>query len=195
MRFLRRTLIGFSLFISLTGCLPTGSKTQQHDPFDNPLYAKRYYDELLENLVSLSLHKDPMLQEKGKEKIIEHARRDALAKAQEAEQKQQVGTRGVFIPMEEYARGTALLAGNTLYLSTDFEATPGLSIRLFLTTAVDPRDVKFPDADAMDLGPLKSAYGAQAFPATLPLNPILYRTAVLWDTALERLIAFAQLSE
>ncbi|MBI1934776.1 hypothetical protein HYS30_03875, partial [Candidatus Peregrinibacteria bacterium] len=92
-------------------------------------------------------------------------------------------------------RGMALLSGNTLYLSPDFEGTPGISLHLFLTTVVDPRDVKFPDADVVDLGPLKSAYGAQAFPATLPLNPILYRTAVLWDTALERLIAFAQLSE
>ncbi|MBI4129653.1 hypothetical protein HY464_03090 [Candidatus Peregrinibacteria bacterium] len=195
MRFLRRTLIGFSLFISLTGCLPRGSKTQQHDPFDNPLYAKRYYDELLENLVSLSLHKDPMLQEKGKEKIIEHARRAAIAKGQEAGRKQQVGTKGAFIPMEEYVRGMALLSGNTLYLSPDFEATPGLSLRLFLTTVVDPRDMKFPDADAIDLGPLKNAYGAQEFAANLPLSPILYRTAVLFDTALERLVSFAQLSE
>ena len=97
--------------------------------------------------------------------------------------------------MEEYARGTALLTGNTLYLSPDFEGTPGLSLHLFLTTAVDPRDVEFPDADAIDLGPLKSAYGAQEFAANLPLNQVLYRTVILWDAALERLVSFAQLSE
>jgi len=192
---LRRTLIGLSLLITLTGCRPAVSKMQQYDPFDNPLYAKRYYDELLENLVSLSLHKDPMLQEKGKEKIVDRARRNALAKVQETKQKQQGGTKGVFIPMEEYARGTALLTGNTLYLSPDFEGTPGLSLHLFLTTAVDPRDVEFPDADAIDLGPLKSAYGAQEFAANLPLNQVLYRTVILWDAALERLVSFAQLSE
>lgn len=195
MRLLRRTLIGIGMLINLTGCLLTEPKTQQRDPLDNPLYAKRYYDELLENLVSLSLHKDPILQKKGKEQIIERARRDALVETREAEQKQRSGTKGTFIPMEEYAQGVAFLDGHTLSLSSDFEVTPGISIHLFLTTAVDPRDAKFPDPDAIDLGPLQSAYGAQTFATHLPASPILYRTAVLWDTALERLVSFAQLGE
>lgn len=175
--------------------MPIGQKMPEHDLMENPLYAKRYYDELLENLVSLSIHQNPLLQEKGKEKKIEQARRDAIIKAREAEKKQQSGTKGTFIPMEEYARGMALLAGNTLYLSSDFEVTPGISLHLFLTTSVDPRDTMFPDHSAIDLGPLQSAFGAQTFATNLPANPILYRTAVLWDTALERLVGFAQLSE
>ena len=195
MRSLHQTLIGFSLLITLTGCLQTGPKAQQHDPLDNPLYAKRYYDELLENLVSLSLHQDPILQEKRKEKIVGHARRDAIMKAQEAEQRQRNAPQGTFIPMGEYAQGEALIAGDTLYLSPDFEVTPGISLHLFLTTVVDPRDTPFPDPEAIDLGPLQSTYGAQAFAANLPASSVLYRTAVLWDTALERLVSFAQLGE
>lgn len=196
MRSLTQTRIGFCLLIVLGGCIPVGQRTPEYDLMENPLYAKRYYDELLENLVSLSLHKDPFLQEKDREKKVEHARRDALTKAREAEQKQRSGTQGTFIPMEEYAQGTAFLDGHTLYLSSDFAVTPGISLHLFLTTNVDPRDAPFPDPDAIDLGPLKSAYGTQDFAANLPAkNPTLYRTAVLWDSALERLVAFAQLSE
>ena len=175
--------------------MPIGQRVPEHDLMENPLYAKRYYDELLENLVSLSIHQNPLLQEKGKEKKIEQARRDALIKAREAEQNQQSGPKGAFIPMEEYAQGIALLTGNTLYLSPDFAVTPGISLHLFLTTAVDPRDTKFPDPAAVDLGPLKNAYGAQAFAVNLSASPTHYRTAVLWDAALERLVSFAQLSE
>ena len=184
-----------SIAITLGGCLPIAQERQEYDPLSNPLYAKRYYDELLENLVSLSIYKNPILQKKGKEKKVELSRRDAIMKAKEAEQKQRSGTKGAFIPMEEYAHGIALLDGHTIYLSSDFEVTPGISLLLFLTTAVDPRDTPFPDPDAIDFGPLQSAYGAQAFTANLPASTILYRTAVLWDTALERLVSFAQLSE
>lgn len=161
---------------------------------ENPLYAKRYYDELVENLVSITIHSAPVLQKKGMEKTVERARRDAIAKTQEAEKRQRSGIKGAFIPMEEYARGTAFLSGNTLYLSPDFEATPGISLHLFLTTAVDPRDVAFPDPSAVDLGLLQSAYGAQALPANLPADQA-HRTAVIFDVALERLVSFAQLSE
>lgn len=165
---------------------------------DNPLYAKRYYDELVENLVSITIHSDPVLQKKGMAKTVERARRDAIAKAQEAEKRQRSGIQGTFIPMEEYTRGTAFLSGFTLYLSPDFEVTPGLSPHLFLTTAVDPRDVSFPDTEAVDLGHIPSAYGAQAF--TVPTPPTgqeapPFRTAVIFDTALERLVSFAQLHE
>lgn len=189
-----RTLIGIGITVTLlTGC--TLQKSMEDDPLENPLYAKRYYDELLENLVSLTLHKDPILQKKGKEKMIEHARRDALVQAREAEKRQRDTQQGGFIPIEEYARGKALLTTTTLYLSPDFEVTPGLSLHLFLTTTVDPRDGEFPDHNAIDVGPLLRTYGAQAFPVTLPQDPILYRTAVIWDTALERLVSFAQLSK
>lgn len=191
----RRALLVAALVLTLGGCLPTEQAHKEQDPLQNPLYAERYYDELAESLVSLSIHKDPLLQDKGKEKKVEQARRDALIKAREAEQKQRSGTKGTFIPMEEYAQGVVFLNSHTLYLSSDFEVTPGISLHLFLTTAVDPRDATFPDPDAIDLGPLQRTYGAQAFPVNLPANPILYRTAVLWDQTLERLVSFAQLSE
>ena len=183
-----------STTIALGGCLSIGQE-DQIDPLDNPLYAERYYDELTESLVSLSIHQDPLLQDKGKEKKVESARRDALVKGREVEKRQQGGTKGIFIPMEEFAKGAVFLDGHTLYLSSDFEVTPGISLHLFLTTVVDPRDAPFPDPDAIDLGPMKSTYGAQAFVANLPTSPVLYRTAVLWDTTLERLVSFAQLSE
>lgn len=194
MRPLPRTRIGISALLILGGCIPVGQDASDN-LMENPLYAKRYYDELAENLVSLSIHNDPLLQEKGKEKKVERARHDALTNAQEAERRQRSGTQGAFIPIEEYARGRALLIGNNLYLSTDFEVLPGLSLHLFLTTVVDPRDGVFPDPDAVDIGPLKNMYGAQEFPIQLPKDPILYRTLVLWDTTLERLVSFAQLSK
>lgn len=192
---LHRTIVGTSILFLLGGCLPTDQRVPENDLMENPLYAKRYYDELAENLVSLSIHKNPLLQEKGKEKTVEHVRREALVQGRKTEQELLSGTKGAFIPMEEYAQGIAFLDSHALYLSSDFEVTPGISLHLFLTTAVDPRDTLFPDPNAIDLGPLKSAYGAQSFAANLPANPILFRTAVLWDTALERLVSFAQLSE
>lgn len=194
MRPLRHILIDMSALLILGGCIPVGQDASDN-LMENPLYAKRYYDELAENLVSLSIHNDPLLQEKGREKKVERARHDALTKAQEAERRQRSGTQGAFIPMEEYAQGRALLIGNNLYLSPDFEVMPGLSLHLFLTTVVDPRDEVFPDLDAVDIGPLKSVYGAQEFSTQLPKDPTLYRTAVLWDTTLERLVSFAQLSK
>lgn len=165
---------------------------------DNPLYAKQYYDELVENLVSITIHSDPILQKKGVAATVERARRDAIAKAQETDKRQKNGIQGAFIPMEEYVRGTAFLSGNILYLSPNFEVTPGLSLHIFLTSAVDPRDVAFPDPEAVDLGHIPSAYGAQTF--TVPPTPAdqetpPFRTAVIFDTALERLVGFAQLHE
>lgn len=189
-----RTVI-VSTALLLGGCILAGRERQESDPMSNPLYTKRYYDELVENLVSITIHSDPVLQKKGMTKTVERARRDAIAKAQEAEKRQRSGIKGAFIPMEEYVQGTAFLNDNTLYLSSDFEATPGISLHLFLTTAVDPRDVAFPDPSAVDLGLLQSAYGAQAFPAHLPADQSPYRTAVIFDAALERLVSFAQLSE
>lgn len=191
----RLTILIASAALAAGGC---AYREKEPSPLlmENPLYAKRYYDELVENLVSITIHSDPVLQKKGVEKTVERARRAALAKAREAEERQRGGAQGAFIPMEEYALGTAFFSGNALYLSSDFEVTPGISLHLFLTTAVDPRDVAFPDSDAIDLGPLKSAYGAQAFAVQLPASSsIPYRTAVLWDTALERLVSFAQLHE
>jgi hypothetical protein len=50
----------------------------------------------------------------------------------------------------------------------------------------------FPDASSTDLGPIQSPYGAQEYAvAELPAGG--GRTAVLWDSALEQIIAFAQL--
>ncbi len=192
---MRRLPLLIASAVLATGGCAYKEKTPQPLLMENPLYAKRYYDELVENLVSITIHNDPVLQQKGMTTTVERGRRDAIAKAQETEKRLRNGIRGAFIPMEEYARGTAFLSGNTLHLSSDFSVTPGLSLHLFLTTAVDPRDVAFPDPSAVDLGLLRSAYGAQTFSAGLPADHTSFRTAVIFDTTLERLVSFAQLHE
>ena len=89
--------------------------------------------------------------------------------------------------------GQALALEGHLYFGPTFLTLPGPSLHVFMTKAVDPRDVAFPDPSAVDLGLLKTPYGTQSFdmPATVTLPG--YRTVVLWDTRLKRLSAFAQL--
>ena len=89
--------------------------------------------------------------------------------------------------------GEVVYVPNMLHFGTKFESSPGVSLRVYLTTVVDPRDVVFPDDTALDLGTLKNAFSAQSYNVPEVENPKLYRTAVIWDTKLDRLYGFAQL--
>lgn len=190
----RTCAITLGLGILLTGCA-FARREGTRDPFRNPLFTERYYEELVESMVNLSLYHHPLLKEPKKQNAVDRARRTALQRSMEAEKTQHEGMRGAFIPMEEYTKGIALLVGEYLYFSTDFVATPGPSLHLYLSTVVDPRDDSFPDATAIDLGPLQNPYGAQEYRVSLRENLPLYRTVALWDTSLEYLHSFAQLSK
>lgn len=176
--------------LMLTAC--TGA-TALDNHFENPLYAEWYYQDLVDEMVELVLREDPLTKDEKKLSIIDDTRRNALQLQKEAEAQQNEGLMGGFVSDIATTRGEALLLENMLYLGQDFDTIPGPSLRLYLTTAVDPRDAAFPDETAIDLGALKNAYGAQAY--ALPENDeeVNYRTLVLWDEKLERLYGFAQL--
>ena len=193
---MQKILLSFALLpILLAGCTSSNSSGPNLEAhLLNPLYAERYYDNLVDRIVELEIQKDPILENERKKKIADETRRKALAGAQEAQKKQREGPRGFFIGVQEYAQGETLYLGDTLYLSTTFETDPGPSLHLYLSTIVDPRDTEFPDETTFDLGRLESPYGVQQYAVPEVEDPLLYRTAVLWDTKLERLYGFAQLS-
>lgn len=65
---------------------------------------------------------------------------------------------------------------------------------MYVSNAVDPRDVNFPDDTAIDLGQLESPYGMQRYSVPGAEEEVQqYRTVVLFDKSLERIYGFAQL--
>ena len=182
-------LVGPALLAGCSAARPTLS-----DHMTNPLFAERYGEELVNRMTELEIQKDPLIENAEKKAVIDQVREQWMERAKKARDVQREGATGEFAEMKEYVRGRALLLGNTLYLSTTFESEPGPSLHLYLTTAVDPRDIAFPDPTAVDLGELQSPYGAQTVAVPNVKDFSILRTLVLWDTTLDRLYGFAQLS-
>lgn len=159
----------------------------------NPLFRENYYSDLTDHFVNLQIHNDPVTQSGSTKALINHAREEALAAAQEASKVVSSGIFDHFNPVKEDTVGSALLVEDGFYIGTDFSTIPGLDLHVFLTTVVDPREGTFPDATALDLGSLKSPYGAQSY--ALPEGKEFGRnmTVVLYDLALKRIHGFAQL--
>jgi len=160
----------------------------------NPLVASRYGDELADRLADLIIQKDPVLEQSGMEEYIKKQIAEGKSISQDAHKKQQQGMMGAIIPMKQTVTGLALYLDDTLYFSSDFTSDPGPSLHVFLTTVVDPRDAPFPDATAINLGEIQNLYGASAYTVPHQAKPELLRTLVFFDTKLNRLYAFAQLS-
>ena len=166
------------------------------DQLRNPLYAEFYYDDLTEQMIGIALSDDPMMQDPAKRAIIDRTRTRSLEHASVALKAQDKGMRGQFRSDGDLVFGDALLLDGILYFGPTFDAAPGPSQSLYLTTLVDPRDAAFPDATAVRVGGPKNQYGAQAFDvsALAPASGTgTLRTVVLWDDELERLYGFAQL--
>ena len=147
-------------------------------------------------MVSRQLNDPEIVKDKAKSAAIDAIREDALEKAQEQTRKRREGIFGYFVTIHEPVEGQALLMNNTLYIGPSFMTVPGPSLHIYLTTVVDPRDTKFPDATSIDLGLLSSPYDEQVY--RLPSNaknPEKYRTVVLYDTKLQRLYGFVQLTK
>ena len=164
----------------------------------NPLFAERYWDEMADRMANLQISKDPLMENADKAAIADRARQSAIELSQLSRQKRLEGIFGGFVTVNEATEGYALLVDRTLYLSTTFTTYPGPSLYLFLSPDVDPRESDFPNDNTLALGALQSPYGAQSY--TLPAlkegeEDPGYRTVVLWDTKLERLYGFAQLSK
>lgn len=160
----------------------------------NPLFAEQYFENLVQRMVELVIQQDQILDNESKKAIADNVRREGLEKAKDATQTQLKGTYGEFLSASEWAKGEALYVNDTLYFGPDFQVDPGPSLHVFLTTVVDPRLESFPDSSALDLDQIQSMVGDQSYPVPKVENPLLYRTVVLFDTVLERMYAFAQLS-
>ncbi len=159
----------------------------------NPLFAERYWTELSERMVSLHLAEDPVVKD-DRVKAVDNLKDMGVRRAQEATKIRNSGRYAQFLSIGELTEGDVLLLGNMLYLGTGFASYPGGDVRLYLTDVVDPRDVAFPDATAIDLGKLQSPYDAQMYTLSVDeerLKTVL--TVVVWDAALKRIHAFAQL--
>ncbi len=179
----------------LAGCAGSSANVSLQQQMRNPLFAERYWEEMVDRMASLQINKDPAAQQKQTGSLVDAARLDALQKAQAATNQKKQGALGSFLSAKEQVDGQALLLGKTLYLSTDFVSYPGPSLHLYITAAVDPRDHAFPDPNAKDLGLLASPYGAQSYAIDDDMQAAGYRTVVLWDTQIKRLYAFAQLAK
>ncbi len=162
----------------------------------NPWVAERYWSELTEHMADAIRRKDPMTKDPVKAAILEGERVRALERLAQARAMQTRGVSGQMITPDfnEDVHGHALLVDGVLYFDTTFLTYPGPSIHVFLTTMVDPRDGKFPDATAVDLGELQTAYGAQQYTVAPGKTNDAFRTVVLYDTRLEKLIGFGQLA-
>lgn len=178
--------------VLLTACGQRGTSISIEN--ENPLTASRYGDELADTLANLIITKDPVIQQQGMEKEITKEITKAKSIATDAREKIAQGMMGSILPVGQDAGGYALYVDDKLYLSSDFLADPGPDLHIYLTQAVDPREIEFPDETAIDLGVVQSVYGAQEYKVPSQKNPETLRTLVLWDNKLNKLYGFSQLS-
>ena len=193
---MKRTLCASFALLALTACQNT-DESQEHTLdylLENPLYAERYAESMVDTMVNLEIYNDPTIEDETKREIAEKAKITWLEIAQEARKEQRKGSIGQFIPAQEYAAGEVLYLNDTIFLAPDFDSSVGPSMHFFLTTAVDPRDVEFPDETAIDVGEIRSNLGTGRYDVPEVEDPKAYRTLVLWDTKLERIYGFAQLN-
>lgn len=192
---MKKTFIAASTLLMLTAC--QSRNTQEHALsylLENPLYAERYSEAMVDAMVELEIYNDPIIEDEAKKKIADKTKEKWLEVARDARAAQRMGSKGTFTPMEAYTAGEVLYKDNTIFLAPDFATVPGPSLHLILSTVVDPRDAEFPDATAIDIGEIRSNLGTSRYDVPEVEDPKLYRTLVLWDTKLEQLYGFAQIS-
>lgn len=179
--------------VLISVALFAGCGQKQLAPENNTLLQSQRLEELADTLANIIITQEPASKDDAMREMITKE----IAKAKEAlaveQAAQKNGLSGPFLSVMEAVQGNVLLQNGTLYFSSDFYSRPGVSLHLYLTTAVDPRDVTFPDVSAVDLGEITYPFGPMAF-AVQGKNAENMRTAVLWDTKLKRLYGFAQLS-
>ena len=181
----------------LTGCSPTVKQSASLEQYlNNPLYAKQFYTELTDEMVNIEIREPDTLKDKHEASLIRNTKDHSLNLAQLETQKMNSGTTGNFVQVKQSTQGTVLLTQQGLFFGTDFTVEPGPSLHVYLTNAVDPRDVAFPDPSAKDIGLIASPYGAQSYALALTPDELKkYRTVVLLDRELNRIYGFAQLSK
>ena len=197
---MHRRIALLALPLLLAACSGAGMPTRdasKNDNLKNPLYAEFYYDDLTETMVSLALRQDPLLEDPDVRAVVDRTRTRSLEHAKLAVKAQNKGFRGGFIGDRDLVTGDALLLDEVLYLGPSFNSAPGPALTLYLTRAIDPRDVEFPDETAVRLGEVKNQYGAHSYAVPGGANETasgsMLRTVVLWDDDLKMLYGFAQL--
>lgn len=173
----------------------SGNSTTLESQLKNPLYAARYGDILADTLANMIIMNDPSVQDQKAKANLEQEIEKAKIISDDARREIDKGTMGAFMQDKESVSGYALYLDDTLFFSSDFETKPGVELHVYISTVVDPRDHAFPDASAIDLGPLQSAYGAQAYAVPRLKSQKEYRSVALWDRSLKRMYAFTQLSK
>jgi len=164
------------------------------DRLRNPLVAERFGSELTERMTELTIDNDPLLKDATKKSLVQKYRKKGLDMSANAAAAQKLGTIGEFIEASEFVRGRALILADRLYFSAAFETVAGPDLRVVLSTVVDPTAEGFPDATAIDIGPLDSPYGSQEYILPEIGDPLLIRTVAIWDKTLGRLYGFAQMN-
>ncbi len=184
--------------VALAGCSSPVSQNQA-DLLQNPLYARYYYQDQADMMANYNIQNDPILKDSEKKGTIESVRTRALEHLKNANAKINAGRRGSFMSDTDYAAGNALLTDGTLYFGQDFNTLPGPEVYVYASMLLDPREgsgsVLFPDESAVNLGLLKSPYGAQTYSVPADQKDKAFRLVGLWDKRLGRLLGFAQLSQ
>lgn len=160
---------------------------------DNPLTAARYGDELADTLANFIIMQDPLASQPGMTEYLNGEIAKAKRISTSARERQAGGYTAFLLSQKHDIAGEALYLDDVLYLSSDFLIDPGPELHVFLTAAVDPRDVPFPDMTAVDLGVIRSPYGAQSYEVPPQDDPQYLRTVVFWDAKLKTLYGFGQL--
>lgn len=161
----------------------------------NPLVAERYWSDLAEHMADFTRTGDPITKDPVRMATVEAERLRALERVEQSRALINEGRRSHFqsVSVNEDAMGFVLVREGIVSLDPSFLVRPGPSVHLYLTTALDPRDAPFPDPTSLDLGQLQTAYGAQEYAIPEGQQNPAFRTVVLYDPRLQRLIGFAQL--
>ncbi len=184
----------FLATLSLSACGSQAGTTIAEEN-QNPLVASRYGDELADSMANLVIQNDEIIKDPIARSAIDAQITFGKQLGTDARQVQAQGMKGTLIPIKMEMAGDALYVSDMLFLASDFSTKPGPELHVLLSTAVDPRDIAFPDPSVIDLGVIQSIYGAQQYRVPHQKNPMLYRTLVLFDRKLSRIYGFAQLSK
>lgn len=184
--------------LALSACSAPMSDTQA-DLLKNPLYARYYYQDQADMMANYVIQNDPILKDAEKKGIVESVRTRALEHLKDENAKIDAGRRGAFMSDIDYATGQTLVLDGTLYFGQTFLTMPGPETYVYLSTLLDPRGesgaLLFPDAGAVNIGLLKSPYGAQWYALPADKKTEQFRTVVLWDKRLGRMLGFSQLGQ
>ena len=102
---------------------------------------------------------------------------------------------GLFIGIKKTMQGYALLLEDTSIFRLISKQSRGVNLHVYLTNAVDPRDVTFPDKTAIDTGEIQSAYGAQQYTLRAIENQRVTALLYYGTLFLKRSYSFSQLSK